>query len=99
MFAYLAKRLALAALLVLVVASGALVLARLAPGDYATESLGFGARPEAVAAARAAGFEGPLGERASRVFAEAHQAGLAAEDDAALFKHLGNLGNADSRGG
>jgi peptide/nickel transport system permease protein len=52
-FAYLAKRLALAALLVLVVASGALVLARLAPGDYATESLGFGARPEAVAAARA----------------------------------------------
>ena len=43
----------------------------------------------AVAAARAAGFEGPLGERASRVFAEAHDAGLAAEDDAALFKHLG----------
>ena len=42
----------------------------------------------AVAAARAAGFEGPLGERASRVFAEAHEAGLAAEDDAALFKHL-----------
>jgi 3-hydroxyisobutyrate dehydrogenase len=53
----------------------------------------------AVAAARAAGFEGPLGERTSRVFAEAHQAGLAAEDDAALFKHLGDLGNADSRGG
>lgn len=47
----------------------------------------------AVAAARAAGFDGPLGERASRVFAEAHQAGLAAEDDAALFKHL------DSKGG
>ena len=45
----------------------------------------------AVAAARAAGFDGPLGERASRVFAEAHQAGLAAEDDAALFKHLGHL--------
>ena len=47
----------------------------------------------AVAAAHAAGFEGPLGERASRVFAEAHLAGLAAEDDAALFKHL------DSEGG
>jgi len=46
----------------------------------------------AVAAARAAGFEGPLGESASRVFAEAHQAGLAAEDDAALFKHLGGKG-------
>lgn len=43
----------------------------------------------AVAAARAAGFDGPLGERASRVFAEAHEAGLAGEDDAALFKHLG----------
>ncbi|MFS2032698.1 NAD(P)-dependent oxidoreductase [Polaromonas sp. CT11-55] len=55
----------------------------------------------AVAAARAAGFEGPLGEHASRVFAEAHQAGLAAEDDAALFKHLGkHLGkHLDSEGG
>ncbi|WP_411877983.1 NAD(P)-dependent oxidoreductase [Polaromonas sp. YR568] len=46
----------------------------------------------AVAAARSAGFEGPLGERASQVFAEAHRAGLAAEDDAALFKHLGGQG-------
>jgi putative dehydrogenase len=43
----------------------------------------------AMEAARAAGFDGPLGLRASQVFAEAHQAGLAAEDDAALFKHLG----------
>lgn len=43
----------------------------------------------AVAAARAAGFEGPLGERASQVFAEAARDGLAGEDDAALFKHLG----------
>jgi len=51
----------------------------------------------AVAAARAAGFEGPLGESASRVFAEAHQAGLAAEDDAALFKHLGKY--LDGKGG
>lgn len=50
----------------------------------------------AVAAARAAGFEGPLGERASQVFAEAHRAGLAAEDDAALFKHLGNVGTEGS---
>lgn len=46
----------------------------------------------AVAAARAAGFEGPLGESASRVFAEAHRAGLAAEDDAVLFKHLDGKG-------
>lgn len=42
----------------------------------------------AVEAARAAGFDGPLGLRASQVFAQAHQAGLAGEDDAALFKHL-----------
>lgn len=42
----------------------------------------------ALEAARAAGFDGPLGLRASQVFAEAHQAGLAGEDDAALFKHL-----------
>lgn len=50
---HLLRRLALAALLVFAVASAALVLSRLAPGDYATESLGFGARPEAIAAARA----------------------------------------------
>ncbi|MES2386345.1 MAG: NAD(P)-dependent oxidoreductase [Pseudomonadota bacterium] len=42
----------------------------------------------AVEAARAAGFEGPLGARASQVFADAHQAGLAALDDAAIFKYL-----------
>lgn len=53
MLSYLLRRLAVAALLVFVVASAALLLARLAPGDYATESLGIGARPEAVAAARA----------------------------------------------
>jgi putative dehydrogenase len=42
----------------------------------------------AVEAARAAGFDGPLGARTSQVFAEAHQAGLAGLDDAAIFKHL-----------
>ncbi len=42
----------------------------------------------AVEAARAAGFDGPLGERASEVFAEAHRAGLAGLDDAAIFKYL-----------
>ncbi len=42
----------------------------------------------AVAAARAAGFDGPLGARASAVFAAAHKAGLAELDDAAIFRHL-----------
>lgn len=53
MLPYLLRRTATAILLVVVVASAALVLARLAPGDYATASLGVGARPEVVAAARA----------------------------------------------
>jgi putative dehydrogenase len=38
--------------------------------------------------AAAAGFAGPLGAHASRVFARAHEAGLGGEDDAALFKLL-----------
>jgi 3-hydroxyisobutyrate dehydrogenase len=42
----------------------------------------------AVEAARAAGFAGPLGHQASAVFAQAHAAGLAQEDDAAIFKLL-----------
>jgi putative dehydrogenase len=42
----------------------------------------------ALEAAAAAGFDGPLGARASQVFAEAHQAGLAGLDDAAIFKYL-----------
>lgn len=53
MLPYLLRRTATALVLVFVVASASLVLARLAPGDYATASLGVGARPEAVAAARA----------------------------------------------
>lgn len=39
----------------------------------------------AVQAAKAVGFEGPLGERAAQAFADAHAAGLAGLDDAALF--------------
>lgn len=39
-------------------------------------------------AARAAGFDGPLGERASAVFAQALQAGLADLDDGALLPFL-----------
>ena len=42
----------------------------------------------AVAAARAAGFEGPLGASARDVFAQASAGGLANLDDAALFKWL-----------
>ena len=42
----------------------------------------------ALECARAAGFEGPLGAAASAVFAQAHAAGLATEDDAAIFKVL-----------
>lgn len=42
----------------------------------------------AVLAAKSAGFEGPLGSRVRDVFDGAARAGLAAEDDAALFKWL-----------
>lgn len=42
----------------------------------------------ALECALAAGFEGPLGAAASAVFAQAHAAGLATEDDAAIFKVL-----------
>src|SRR5438067_229397 len=52
MAAYLARRVAFAVLLMFVVASSSLILARLAPGDFVTGTLGVGATPEAVAAAR-----------------------------------------------
>lgn len=42
----------------------------------------------AVEAAHAAGFDGPLGLRASQIFAEARQAGLGGLDDAAIFRYL-----------
>ncbi len=42
----------------------------------------------ALQCAAAAGFDGPLGAAASSVFAQAHAAGLAGEDDAAVFKLL-----------
>jgi len=51
--AYLARRLLFACFLVFFVSSASLVLTRLAPGDYVTETLGVGATPEMVAAARA----------------------------------------------
>jgi peptide/nickel transport system permease protein len=59
---YVLRRLLFAILLVYTVSSASLVLSRLAPGDYVTESLGFDARPQAIAAARArAGLDRPFG--------------------------------------
>jgi peptide/nickel transport system permease protein len=49
---YIARRLAFAIFLILAISSASLVLARLAPGDYATESLGIQARRETVEQAR-----------------------------------------------
>ena len=52
MVRYLARRLVVAALLVFLVSSGALLLTRLAPGDYVTESLGVAGRVDAAEQAR-----------------------------------------------
>jgi peptide/nickel transport system permease protein len=53
MLTYLARRVAFAAFLVFAVSSVSLVLARLAPGDYAIESLGAGANRQTVEQMRA----------------------------------------------
>jgi len=53
MVQYIARRLAFAAFLVIAVASVSLVLARLAPGDFATGALGLDARPETIEQMRA----------------------------------------------
>ena len=50
---YLARRLAFALLLVIAVSSASLVLARLAPGDFAAESAGAGASRQAIERQRA----------------------------------------------
>jgi len=52
MLAYFARRLVFAVFLVFAVSSASLLLARLAPGDYASESLGLGARRETIDEAR-----------------------------------------------
>lgn len=52
MIGHLVKRLLSVAFLVFAVSSSALVLARLAPGDYVTETMGLTARPESQAAER-----------------------------------------------
>ena len=57
----LARRLLSAGLLILIVASTALILARLSPGDYATELIGFDASHETIALTRAQyGLDQPL---------------------------------------
>ncbi|MEZ5663731.1 MAG: NAD(P)-dependent oxidoreductase [Burkholderiaceae bacterium] len=48
----------------------------------------------AIEAAARAGFQGPLGAHAARVFAQAHEAGLAGLDDAALLPFLRQRGQA-----
>jgi len=53
MVPYILRRLAFAAFLVFAVSSASLVLARLAPGDYVTGSLGIDARRETIEQARA----------------------------------------------
>ena len=64
MAAYLARRLAFAFLLVLVVSSGSLILARLAPGDYVTESMGIDAKRETIEEMRARlGLNKSIGEQ------------------------------------
>jgi len=50
---YIARRVAFALLLVVIVSSAALVLARLAPGDFAASSVGLEARPETIEQTRA----------------------------------------------
>jgi peptide/nickel transport system permease protein len=64
MVGYFARRLAFAVLLVFAVSSAALVLARLAPGDYVTETLGIDARRSRVEQARARyGLDRPVAEQ------------------------------------
>ena len=53
MIAYLLRRLAFALFLVFAVSSASLVLARLAPGDFAVQTNGLDVRPETIEAARA----------------------------------------------
>src|SRR5580765_6725150 len=53
MLAYFARRAAFAVFLVFAVSSASLLLARLAPGDYVSQSMSLGTRGETMEAARA----------------------------------------------
>jgi peptide/nickel transport system permease protein len=64
MLAYFARRLAFAIVLVFIVSSASLVLARLAPGDFASQTIGLDQRRETVAEARERyGLNRPIGEQ------------------------------------
>ena len=64
MWFYLLRRLVFAVALVFAVSSGSLLLARLAPGDYASDVLGVGAGREEIAAMRARyGLDRPMFEQ------------------------------------
>src|SRR5713101_7104102 len=64
MLAYLARRLAFAVFLVFAVSSASLVLARLAPGDFVSQSMGLDVRRELVEQARARyGLNRSIGEQ------------------------------------
>lgn len=64
MAAYLVRRLVFGVFLVLAVSSGSLVLTRLAPGDFVTDSLGVAGSVRATEEARARyGLNRPLGEQ------------------------------------
>ena len=64
MLAYFARRLAFALFLVFAVSSAALVLARLAPGDFATQTVGFDGRSGTMEEARARyGLNRSIGEQ------------------------------------
>ena len=61
---YIARRVVAALVLVAVVSSGALLLTRLAPGDFASELFGSGASAEAIARERATyGLDRPIGSQ------------------------------------
>lgn len=61
---YLARRLAFASFLVFAVSSASLLLARVAPGDYVSESLGVGAHRDTIEQARARyGLNRPVGRQ------------------------------------
>jgi peptide/nickel transport system permease protein len=64
MLAYVARRLAFAVFLVFAVSSASLVLARLAPGDFVSQSMGLDIRRELVEETRARyGLNRPIGEQ------------------------------------
>ncbi len=64
MLAYIARRLAFAVFLVFAVSSASLVLARLAPGDFVSQSMGLDARRELVEQTRARyGLNRSIGEQ------------------------------------